>query len=101
MPVFRLVDKLVVAKDASLMKTLEIGAFEAKTKFSELLRQVEAGCVVRVFRRNRHVANLVRGDALRCGEAAGALDRLAARRRSRRGLSASAICELRDQGRNR
>ncbi len=83
------------------MKTLDVGAFDAKTRFSELLRQVEAGCVVRVFRRNRHIANLVRGDAVRTGEAAVALDRLAARRRSRKGMSAAAICELRDKGRER
>ncbi|HNQ90774.1 MAG TPA: type II toxin-antitoxin system Phd/YefM family antitoxin [Verrucomicrobiota bacterium] len=82
------------------MKTLEVGAFEAKTRFSELLRQVEEGCVVRVFRRNRHVADLVRGDAVRAAEADGALDRLAARRRSGRRLSATAICKLRDMGRD-
>ncbi len=40
------------------MKTMGIGAFEAKTRFSELLRHVEAGGVVRVSRRNRHVADL-------------------------------------------
>lgn len=83
------------------MRTVEVGAFEAKTRFSELLRQVEDGCVVRVFRRNRHVANLVRGDAVRAGEAAGALDRLAARRRSGKRLTAAAICKLRDMGRDR
>ena len=39
------------------MKT--IGAFEAKTRFSELLRQVEAGESFEIQRRNKPVARLV------------------------------------------
>jgi prevent-host-death family protein len=36
-----------------------IGAFEAKTRFSELLREVEAGESFEVRRRNRPVARIV------------------------------------------
>ena len=39
------------------MKT--IGAFEAKTHFSQLLREVEAGEAFEIQRRNRPVARLV------------------------------------------
>ncbi|MFM7631537.1 MAG: type II toxin-antitoxin system Phd/YefM family antitoxin [Alphaproteobacteria bacterium] len=40
-----------------------IGAFEAKTHFSELLRQVEAGDAITITRHGRPVARLVAWDA--------------------------------------
>jgi prevent-host-death family protein len=36
-----------------------VGAFEAKTKFAELLDKVEAGEIVTITRRGREVARLV------------------------------------------
>ena len=41
----------------------EIGAFEAKTHFSRLLDQVEAGGVVYITRHGKRVARLVPHDA--------------------------------------
>jgi prevent-host-death family protein len=40
-----------------------VGAFEAKTHFSELLRQVEAGDTIIITRHGRPVARLVGWDA--------------------------------------
>ncbi len=40
------------------MKVLEVGAFEAKTHFSQLLDEVEKGAVVRINRRGKPVAVL-------------------------------------------
>jgi prevent-host-death family protein len=40
-----------------------IGAFEAKTHFSQLLRQVEAGDTITITRHGRPVARLVGWDA--------------------------------------
>lgn len=83
------------------MKTMAVGAFEAKTRFSELLRRVEEGCVVRVFRRNRHVADLVRSDLEPSRGAMEALSRLSVRRRARKAMSVAEIRKLRDEGRKR
>jgi predicted nucleic acid-binding protein len=41
------------------MKTIEVGAFEAKTHFSQLLDEVEGGAVVRISRRGKG-AELIR-----------------------------------------
>jgi len=41
-----------------MMKTKEIGAFEAKTRLSELLDRVERGQVFRITKRGRPVAEL-------------------------------------------
>lgn len=40
------------------MKTIEVGAFEAKTHLSRLLDEVEHGAVVRITRRGKVVAVL-------------------------------------------
>jgi prevent-host-death family protein len=40
------------------MKVTNVGAFEAKTRLSELLDQVERGQVVRITKRGRPVAEL-------------------------------------------
>ncbi len=41
------------------MKAIKIGAFEAKTHFSELLRAVESGKEYEIVRRGRPVARLL------------------------------------------
>ncbi len=40
------------------MKTIEVGAFEAKTRLSELLEQARGGAVFRITRRGRPIAEL-------------------------------------------
>ncbi len=43
-------------------ETIEVGAFEAKNRLSELLRMVEGGRSVVITRHGRAVARLVRAD---------------------------------------
>lgn len=62
-------------------ETIEIGAFEAKNRLSELLRAAEAGRSVVITRRGRPVARLVPADE------GGALDLAAIRK---------ALTEIRD-----
>ena len=50
------------------MKIIEVGAFEAKTHFSQLLDQVEGGTIVKISRRGKPVAVLKQDDAV-CREA--------------------------------
>lgn len=75
----------------------EVGAFEAKTRLSELLADVEAGASVTITRRGKPVARLV-------PVTAAAPDRLVAIRKLQR-LGASArmstaeILAARDEGR--
>lgn len=80
------------------MKTIEVGAFEAKTQFSRLLRDVASGAVVHIHRRGHWIADLVQPSEPRerreC--AINALDRISSRRA---GLSMEQIGELRNEGR--
>lgn len=54
----QLVDKLVVCVIMSSMKTIQIGAFDAKTHFSELLQDVLKGKSFEILRRGKPVAHL-------------------------------------------
>ncbi len=82
------------------MKTIEIGAFEAKTQFSRLLRDVADGTVVHIHRRGKWVADLVRPAESRERQesALKALERVSSRRGK---LGIEEIRELRDEGRER
>jgi antitoxin (DNA-binding transcriptional repressor) of toxin-antitoxin stability system len=82
------------------VKTIEIGAFEAKTQFSRLLRDVAAGTVVHIRRRGEWVADLVQPGASRERKesALQALDRIASRRGD---MAVDEIIELREAGRER
>jgi prevent-host-death family protein len=72
---------------------MEVGAFEAKTKLSALLDQVEKGAEVTITRRGRPVARLVPAtdEAARRRELRAAIDGLRELRESlrRRGVSVS------------
>lgn len=60
----------------------EIGAFEAKNKFGQLLDWVEAGEAVAITRRGKIVAHLAPpGGALNIEAASAAAERIRARRR--------------------
>jgi prevent-host-death family protein len=60
----------------------EIGAFEAKNKFGQLLDWVEAGEAVAITRRGKIVARLAPPDgAFNAGAAKAAAERIRARRR--------------------
>lgn len=76
----------------------EVGAFEAKTRLSELIAAVEAGEVVTITRRGRPVARLTQVADDSTGRAA-AVERI---RRLRAGLAAVSRAEIlsaRDAGR--
>lgn len=80
------------------MKTMEVGAFEAKTNFSRLLREVEKGVVVHITRRGKPVAILKKDEDVSHGDPLAALGRL---RKIQIGRSIQEIIELRDDGRER
>jgi prevent-host-death family protein len=56
------------------MKT-EIGAYEAKTKLPELLRQVQAGKRFTITNRGKAVADLIPSDGVGPKDATAAIDR--------------------------
>jgi prevent-host-death family protein len=77
----------------------EVGAFEAKTRLSELLAAVEAGERVRITNRGRAVADLV-PIASDGEDRTAAIARLARLRgRLREALSVEEILGARDEGR--
>jgi len=82
---------------------MEVGAFEAKTKLSALLDQVEKGEEVVITRRGRPVARLVpvADDAARREEVREALEWLQAfaERNSSRGITFEEIKEWIEEGR--
>ena len=57
---------------------IEIGAYEAKTKLPELLRQVQAGQRFTITNRGKAVADLVPSEASLPKNAAAAIDRFLA-----------------------
>ena len=81
------------------MKIIEVGAFEAKTHFSQLLDQVEGGTIVKISRRGKPVAVLKQDDAVSREAAEKALQSL--RTLCRRKIALAEIEEFRDRGRER
>ncbi|HTB42110.1 MAG TPA: type II toxin-antitoxin system prevent-host-death family antitoxin [Acetobacteraceae bacterium] len=75
-----------------------VGAFDAKTRLSELLGRVERGEIVTITRRGRPIARLVPIEAGAQDRAAEAITRLRALRRSTT-LGGLDWRELRDAGR--
>ena len=81
------------------MKIIEVGAFEAKTHFSQLLDQVERGTIVKISRRGKPVAVLKQDEAVSREASQKALQSLRALCRHKTRLAE--IEELRDRGRER
>lgn len=76
----------------------EVGAFEAKTRLSELLAAVEAGEEVRITRRGQPVARLVPDGA--AAQRRAALQEIAVLREELRGrMTREEILSARDEGR--
>lgn len=75
-----------------------VGAFEAKTKFSELLERAERGEQIVITRRGKPVAKLVRIDDVAAARASDAVDEL---KKLREGTTLGGLSwkELRDAGR--
>ena len=80
------------------MKTISVGAFEAKTHFSQLLTEVEKGAEVRITRHGKPVAIMRREDGARVDAARGALARLAVNRTE---MTREEIASLIESGRER
>jgi antitoxin (DNA-binding transcriptional repressor) of toxin-antitoxin stability system len=80
------------------MKSIEVGAFEAKTNLSSLLREVERGVTVHITRRGKPVAVLKKEEGPRREDPAAALGRL---RENRKTFSVDELIGLRDAGRER
>jgi prevent-host-death family protein len=80
-----------------------IGAYDAKTRLSELLDRVEKGEQIVITRHGRPVARLVPEGGRDIAEAVAALDRITARRKelARQGvrISQTEIRAWRDEGR--
>jgi antitoxin (DNA-binding transcriptional repressor) of toxin-antitoxin stability system len=81
------------------MKIIEVGAFEAKTHFSQLLDQVEGGAIVKISRRGKPAAILKQDEAVSREAALKALQSL--RTLCRHKIPLAEISELRDRGRER
>lgn len=77
---------------------MEVGAFEAKTRFSELLRGVEAGAVYTITRKGHPVARLAPLDAGHGSDAKETL-RLIREARTSYGLAPGELDTLRRTGR--
>ncbi|MEE9309150.1 MAG: type II toxin-antitoxin system prevent-host-death family antitoxin [Spirochaetia bacterium] len=81
------------------MKTIEVGAFEAKTHFSQLLNEVEGGAVVKISRRGKPIAVLKQDDAISRENSLNAIQTL--RTLCKRKTTLEEITKLRDEGRER
>ena len=81
------------------MKTIEVGAFEAKTHFSQLLNEVEGGAVVKISRRGKPIAVLKQDDAISRENSLNAIQKLRTLCKSKTTLEE--ITMLRDKGRER
>jgi antitoxin (DNA-binding transcriptional repressor) of toxin-antitoxin stability system len=81
------------------MKTIEVGAFEAKTHFSQLLDEVEGGAIVKISRRGRPVAVLKQDEAVSRENSLNALREL--RTLCNVKIGVDEIEKLRDEGRER
>ena len=80
------------------MKSILVGAFEAKTHFGQLLNEVENGAEVHITRHGRPVAIMRAERAAETDEARAALQRLATHRRK---LSREEIQDMVNDGRER
>ena len=84
------------------MSSITVGAFEAKTHFSQLLKEVEKGNIVHVTRRGKPIA-LISPEVFGREEAGqNALERIASRRKvvgMRKKITTNDILEFRDEGR--
>lgn len=81
------------------MRTIEVGAFEAKTHLSQLLDEVERGAQVKITRRGKPVAVLRQDDRATQERMLASLATLRSLCRDR--LELSEVLELRDVGRER
>lgn len=78
---------------------IEVGVYEAKTRFSELLKRVEEGETVLVKRRDKVVARLVPDEEDLARHRQRAIEKIKALRPSFAGMTVKDILAGRDEGR--
>ena len=87
----------------SYANTLQIGAFEAKTKFAELLRKVEEGFIYSITRNGKTVAVMQSPETKKQSESMKAFNRVKTRaeklKNNSQAFSISEIEELKNDGR--
>ena len=84
------------------MENIEVGAFEAKTHFSQLLKEVEKGNIVHVTRRGKPIAMIAREGYGREEAGLKAIARISERRKKigkREHFLTEDILDFRDAGR--
>ena len=84
------------------MNSITVGAFEAKTHFSQLLKEVEKGNIIHVTRRGKPIALIAPEGFGREEAGQNALERIANRRKvvgMRKKITTNDILEFRDEGR--
>ncbi|MDA3938031.1 MAG: type II toxin-antitoxin system prevent-host-death family antitoxin [Spirochaetia bacterium] len=84
------------------MNSLTVGAFEAKTHFSQLLREVEKGNTIHITRRGKAIARILPEAANKEESGQDALERIAQRRNNlslQHKTTTKEILEFRDEGR--
>ena len=84
------------------MSSITVGAFEAKTHFSQLLKEVEKGNIVHVTRRGIPIALISPEKPDREEAGQNALERISNRRKAvcmRKKITTNDILEFRDEGR--
>lgn len=84
------------------MSSITVGAFEAKTHFSQLLAEVEKGNIIHVTRRGKAIAIISPEGSDREKAGKNALERLSKRRKiiiKRKKITTKSILDYRDEGR--
>ena len=78
---------------------LEVGTYEAKTRFSELVERAEAGETIVITRHGKPVARLVADEAVRRERVAKAIADIKALRATLPRVSIEEIIEMKNEGR--
>ena len=95
----RLVYKLVYHSQERIRMKIEIGAYEAKTRLPELLRQVKAGKRFTITNRGEAVADLVPSESTKPKDKPAAVEKFKAFMRANPVRGAVNVRELIDEGR--
>jgi len=85
------------------MNSITIGAFEAKTHFSQVLIEVEKGNVIHVTRRGKPIARITSEEFDKKESGQNTLKNIAKRRKninSKEKFTSNEILTFRDEGRN-
>ena len=99
---YQLVDNPVCLIYLLIMNSITIGAFEAKTHFSQLLAKVEKGNIIHVTRRGKAIARITSEEFDKKETVKNTLKNIARRRDKinlKRKFTSNEILTFRDEGR--